>query len=53
MAGDMNICTIRNLYDKVAGLNEAQTATKTATKSKDEIETTNRSEYKIGSDRRL
>jgi len=41
------------LYDKVAATNKAPTATKTATKSKDEIEMTIRSEHKIGFDRRL
>ncbi len=41
------------LYDKVAATNKASTATKTATKSEDEIEVTNRSEHKVCSDRSL
>ena len=41
------------LYNKVVDMNEAQTATRTATKPEGETETTNRSEYKIGSGRSL
>ncbi len=40
-------------YDKVATTKETQTTTKTATKSKDEIEVTNPSGHKISSDRSL
>jgi integrase len=41
------------LYDKVAATKEASTATKSATKSEDEIEMTSRGEHKISSDKSL
>ena len=41
------------LYDRVAATKDAPTATKTATKSKDETETLNRSRHKMSSGRSL
>ena len=41
------------LYNKVAAINEAQTATKTATKSEDEIKVMKQSEHKMSSYRSL